>query len=328
MSLSKDTIHLVKRVRQRDPRAVARIISALENDPDFAQELIPALKPFWKKRPRLGITGSPGVGKSTVINGLVKLLRARGQRVGVVAVDPTSPFSGGAILGDRVRMQGVQNDEGVFIRSMGSRGSLGGLSAATATAARVLEAFGSDFLLIETVGMGQTGFDIADIADTVTLLLSPESGDGVQTMKAGVMEIADMYVVNKADRPGAEGLVVEIMSLLGMIEDALKWKPRVFTARALEGEGLQRILDVFDEHASFLRDHKQYQQKRLQQVASEIRFIVESQTRRRTFGSQDFRELLNELARRVIGGELDVYTAADTIMKEVPHRLSDENQES
>ena len=323
MSPPAEIARLAQRVGKRDARAVARVISALENDPDFAQGFIPALAPFWSKRPRLGITGSPGVGKSTVINGLVKLLRARGQRVGVVAVDPTSPFSGGAILGDRVRMQGVQNDEGVFIRSMGSRGSLGGLSAATSSAVRVLEAFGSDFILVETVGMGQTGFDIVDIADTVTLLLSPESGDGVQTMKAGVMEIADMYVVNKTDRPGAEGLVVEIQSLLGMIEERLQWKPAVFTVKALEGEGLPRILDVFERHQSFLRERGQYEGRRLRQVASEIRFIVESQTRRRTFAATDFRRQLDELAGRVVAGELDAYSAAQIIMKEVRRRLGD-----
>ncbi|OPX21850.1 MAG: hypothetical protein B1H03_05805 [Planctomycetales bacterium 4484_113] len=323
MSLRADIAGLAQRVKERDCRAVARIISALENDPEFAPQFIPALSPFWTKRPRLGITGSPGVGKSTVINGLVKLLRARGQRVGVVAVDPTSPFSGGAILGDRVRMQGVQNDEGVFIRSMGSRGSLGGLSVATASVVRVLESFGSDFILVETVGMGQTGFDIADIADTVALLLSPESGDGVQTMKAGVMEIADMYVVNKADRPGAEGLMIEIESLLGMIEDRLRWKPPVFAAKALEGEGMERILEVFAEHQNFLREHEQYEQRRLRQVTSEIRFIVESQIRRRSFASPDFRQRIDDLAGKVMAAEMDAYTAAAIIMKELPERLGE-----
>lgn len=315
---------LINRIRERDIRAVAKAMSALEDDPSFAPQFIPALTPFYKKKPRLGITGSPGVGKSTVVNRLVQELRAQDQRVGVVAVDPTSPFSGGAILGDRVRMVGVQNDPQVYIRSLGSRGSLGGLSAATANIVRVLETFGVDTVIIETVGMGQTGFDIVDIADTVVLILSPESGDGVQTMKAGVMEVADIYAVNKADRPGADGLATEIKSLLGMVDGRLQWVPPVLTMSAVDDTGVSEILGHFARHLSFLTEHGLVADKRLRQLANEIRFLVESRIKGYMLEDARHKTSLRELAAKVEARELDTYAAADAVCAMIMRSLAED----
>jgi LAO/AO transport system kinase len=315
---------LISRIRERDVRAAARAISRLENEPDFAREFIKQLAPLHQKRPRFGITGSPGVGKSTLVNHLVKRLREREKRVGVVAVDPTSPFSGGAILGDRIRMLDVQNDPNVYIRSLGSRGSLGGLSAATANIVRVLEVFGVDFMLIETVGMGQTGFDIVDIADTVALVLSPESGDGVQTMKAGVMEVADIYAVNKADRPGADGLVTEIVSLLGMLDEPAAWKPPVLKMSALEKTGVDQLLDSFFEHQAFLAEQGLAGARRQRQIAHEIRFIVESRIGRMLRGETEHKAELEGLADRVQRRELDTYSAASVLIGIIVNSLRDE----
>jgi LAO/AO transport system kinase len=315
---------LITRIRNRDVRAVARVISALENDPRFAREFVTALSPLHQKKPRFGITGSPGVGKSTLVNHLVRQLREQDKRVGVVAVDPTSPFSGGAILGDRIRMLDVQNDPNVYIRSLGSRGSLGGLSAATANIVRVLEVFGVDFMLIETVGMGQTGFDIVDIADTVALVLSPESGDGVQTMKAGVMEVADIYAVNKADRPGADGLVTEIISLLGMLDQREEWKPPVLKMSALEGTGTSQLLDSFFEHQAFLAEHGLAGARRRRQIAREIKFIVESRIERLLVAEVEYKAKLDDLADRVQRGELDTYSAAGVLIGMIVNSLRDE----
>ena len=312
---------LLSRIQAQDVRAVARVISALENDVEFAREFIAELSPLHEKRPRLGITGSPGVGKSTLVNHLVRRLREEDKRVGVVAVDPTSPFSGGAILGDRIRMLDVQNDPNVYIRSLGSRGSLGGLSAATANIVRVLEVYGVDFVLIETVGMGQTGFDIVDIADTVALVLSPESGDGVQTMKAGVMEVADIYAVNKADRPGADGLITEIISLLGMLDGQTQWRPPVLKMSALEGTGVGQLLESFNEHQAFLAEHGLAEAKRRRQIANEIRFIVESRIKRLILGEAEYLAKLENLAEKVQRRELDTYGAAGVLIGMIVNSL-------
>lgn len=315
---------LLSRIQAQDVRAVARVISALENDAEFARDFIAVLSPLHEKKPRLGITGSPGVGKSMLVSHLVRQLREEDKRVGVVAVDPTSPFSGGAILGDRIRMLDVQNDPNVYIRSLGSRGSLGGLSAATANIVRVLEVSGVDFVLIETVGMGQTGFDIVDIADTVALVLSPESGDGVQTMKAGVMEVADIYVVNKADRPGADGLITEIISLLGMLDGQTRWRPPVLKMSALEGTGVGQLLESFVEHQAFLAERGLAEMKRRRQIVNEIRFIVESQIKRLVLGEAEYLAKLDDLAKKVQRRELDTYGAADVLIGMIVNSLEDD----
>jgi len=305
-----------------DKRACARAISLVEDEAEEATDVLNELYPLTGRAYRVGITGPPGAGKSTLVEKLAQECRNRGHSVGIVAVDPSSPFSGGAVLGDRIRMVGVQNDPNVYIRSVGSRGSLGGLSAATANIVRVLEVFGVDFMIIETVGMGQTGFDIADLADTVALILSPESGDGVQTMKAGLMEVADIYAVNKADRAGAEGLVTEIVSLLGLLNGKTQWRPPVLKMSALKGEGVTALLEACSEHLAFLERAGLGAERRRRQTANEIRFIVEARVRgaieRDAFGKLE----LDRLAERVQRKELDAYAAADQLTEHIVASLN------
>ena len=305
---------VAKRILAGDLRAAARAISALESDAAFARELSSALWHSTKRKPRLGITGSPGVGKSTLVNSLIALLRGQGQRVGVVAVDPSSPFSGGAVLGDRVRMAVALDDPDVYIRSVGSRGSLGGLSAATSGIVQVLEAFGVDVVLIETVGMGQTGFDIADISDSVALVLSPESGDSVQAMKAGVMEIADIYAVNKADRPGADALAAEVTALLSGVGKPGEWQRPVLKLCAKQGEGAAELLAAFASHREFLACNTLPEERRRHQIVNEIKFTVEGRVKSLLERSPQNAEL-SSLACRVLAGELDVNGAADIIVE-------------
>src|SRR3954464_10237867 len=229
------------------PAALARVVSIVENHREGFEEILSALHPRTGRARRVGLTGPPGAGKSTITSLLVKRYREAGLRVGVIAVDPTSPFTGGALLGDRVRMESVALDQGVFIRSMATRGSLGGLAVATREVADVLDAFGFDRLLIETVGVGQSELDVARTADTSVVVLVPESGDSIQTLKAGVMEIADVFVVNKADRPGADRLRTDVELMLGMrLGAALKNVPAhhgVDLRAAAERDELRRAMN-------------------------------------------------------------------------------------
>src|SRR6266487_64599 len=252
---SRDVPALVAAARDGDPRAVARLVSLVENGDPALPEVAATLAPYSGSAQVIGLTGSPGVGKSTTTNELVRTIRARGQRVGVLAVDPSSPFTGGAILGDRVRMQDHATDDGVFIRSMASRGHLGGLSAAVPQALRVLDAAGCDIVLIETVGVGQAEVEIASLADTTVVLLAPGMGDGIQAAKAGILEIADIFVVNKADRDGADQTVKDLrymQSLGGRHSEPGAWRPPIVKTVASRGEGIDELLAAVDKHAGWL----------------------------------------------------------------------------
>jgi len=234
-----------------DRAALARAISIVENDEPGARELLRSLFPATGRGYRIGVTGPPGAGKSTITNRLAQYFRGRDQTVGIIAVDPTSPFSGGALLGDRVRMADVETDPGVFIRSMASRGSLGGLSRKAVEAADVLDAAGKDIILMETVGVGQSELDIAGAADTTVVVLVPESGDSIQAMKAGLMEIADFFVMNKSDRAGAEQAMTAIQMILHFRAGAA-WNPTVVSSVASTGEGIPAIAGLIDAHRAHL----------------------------------------------------------------------------
>jgi len=294
-----------------DRRAAARIISVVENGGPDADRVLHELYPRLRGAQRIGITGPPGVGKSTLVETLIRHYRARDLRVGVVAVDPTSPFSGGAVLGDRVRMSQVAIDPGVFIRSMATRGSLGGLALTTKEVADVLDAYGQDVIIIETVGVGQSEVDVATAADTVIVAVSPESGDTVQTMKAGLLEVADVLVVNKADRPGAREMVQALRGDLAM-HPHRGWVPQVLETVAARGEGVDQLAAAVAMHREYLTEHAGLQERRRRRARMEIEEVL----RERLW--QRLRERLDpDLARSaaaVTSGEATPYSAASELL--------------
>src|SRR4051794_2853107 len=273
-----------------------------------------ALAPHTGNAQVIGITGSPGVGKSTSTNALVSELRASGKRVGVLAVDPSSPFSGGALLGDRVRMQDHALDRDVYIRSMASRGHLGGLAWTTPQALRVLDAAGCDVILVETVGVGQSEVEIAGLADTTMVLLAPGMGDGIQAAKAGILEIGDLYVVNKADRDGAEQVRRDLRSMLALAERPEgAWRPPILMTVAQKGEGLPEVVAAIDDHRSWLDSSGELARRRSRRARDEIEAIAVTALRSR-WGDVHGRSELDELATAVVAGRTDPYAAADELL--------------
>ena len=310
---------LVERAREGQPRAVARLISYVEDASPLMRDVTAALAPYAGRAHVVGLTGSPGVGKSTTTSALVTAYRARGLRVGVLAVDPSSPFSGGALLGDRVRMQDHATDPGVFIRSMASRGHLGGLAWATPQAIRVLDAAGCDVVLVETVGVGQSEVEVAGAADTTVVLLAPGMGDGVQAAKAGILEIGDLFVVNKADRDGAESTMRELRHMItlgsgpraGSADDP--WKPPVLRTVASRQEGIEDVVAALDEHRAWLERTGALTQRRRARAEGEIEAIAFGMLRSR-IGDLRGDARLESLAARVVDGDTDPYAAADAIV--------------
>ncbi len=294
-----------------DRRAASRLISVVENGGPDAEEVLHQLYPRLGEAPRLGITGPPGVGKSTLVDALVRHHRRQDRRVGVVAVDPTSPFTGGAVLGDRVRMGDLTLDPGVFIRSMATRGSLGGLARTTKEVVDVLEAFGQQVLLVETVGVGQTEMDVAQVADTVVVTLSPESGDAIQAMKAGLMEAADILVVNKADRPGADQMVRNLKADLAMRPQG-DWAVPVLTTVASRGEGLDALAAAVDAHREQQQATGALAGRRQARAAAEITAILRD--RLWQHGQARVGERIGDWAARVSAGAETPYTAARSLL--------------
>jgi LAO/AO transport system kinase len=307
---SRDVPTLVAKAREGDPRSVARMISMVENGDPALAALAAALAPFAGQSQVVGLTGAPGVGKSTTTNELVRALRAAGHRVGVLAVDPSSPFTGGAILGDRIRMQEHTTDPGVYIRSMSSRGQLGGLAAATPQAVRVLEGAGCDVILVETVGVGQAEVEVAGLADTTLVLLAPGMGDAIQAVKAGVLEIADIFVINKADRPGADNTYRDIQGMLSLGERAAgQWRPQVLRATAVKGEGIDELVAAIEKHREWLTKTGELRAGRERRAAVEVEAIALGTLRARLGDLRDG-TALEALAARVADGTLDPYAAA------------------
>jgi LAO/AO transport system kinase len=311
---------LVSQAQEGNPRAVARLISLVEDASPRLREVAAALAPHTGRAQVVGLTGSPGVGKSTSTSALVTALRAQGKRVGVLAVDPSSPFSGGALLGDRVRMQDHATDSGVFIRSMATRGHLGGLAWATPQALRVLDAAGCDVVLLETVGVGQSEVEVVALADTTIVLLAPGMGDGIQAAKAGILEVADLFVVNKADRDGADQTVRDLRYMLSLGErrerDGSVWKAPIVKTIASKGTGIDEVVEKIDEHREWMNSTGERERRRQRRAVSEIEAITLEQVRAR-IGDVRGGDALPELAKRVVAGDLDPYSAADELVDKV-----------
>lgn len=316
-----DPNDLVGQARDGDRRALARLLTVVEDaDPARLRGIIAGLYADTGRARVIGITGSPGVGKSTLTNALAQSLRARNRRVAILAVDPSSPFSGGALLGDRVRMQSHHGDAGVYIRSMASRGHLGGLSLATPQAVLVLDAVGFDDIIIETVGVGQSEVDIAATADSTLVVLAPGMGDGVQAAKAGILEIADVLVINKADHVGADRLESELASMLdiakdGAITDLGPWTPPIARCVGISGEGVTELADILDTHATHLAESEFGQKRRFDRAVQLLRELVLDAVRRRFVTSDAAQQAtLQDLARQVADRQVDPYTASDRLL--------------
>ncbi|GAA2507063.1 methylmalonyl Co-A mutase-associated GTPase MeaB [Streptomyces gobitricini] len=310
-----DVPALVAQAREGRPRAVARLISLVEGASPQLREVMAALAPLAGGAYVVGLTGSPGVGKSTSTSALVSAYRRAGKRVGVLAVDPSSPFSGGALLGDRVRMSEHASDPGVYIRSMATRGHLGGLAWAAPQAIRVLDAAGCDVVLVETVGVGQSEVEIASQADTSVVLLAPGMGDGIQAAKAGILEIGDVYVVNKADRAGADATARELNHMLGLGESRGPgdWRPPIVKTVAARGEGVDEVVEALEKHRAWMEERGVLAERRRARAAHEVETIAVTALRER-IGDLHGDRRLEALSERIVAGELDPYAAADELV--------------
>jgi LAO/AO transport system kinase len=305
---------LVERARGGDARAVARLVSLVEDASPLLRPVMAELAPHTGDAVVVGVTGSPGVGKSTTTSALVTAYRRRGLRVGVLAVDPSSPFSGGALLGDRVRMQEHATDREVYIRSMATRGHLGGLAWSTPQALRVLDAAGCQVVLVETVGVGQSEVEVAALADTTLVLLAPGLGDGIQAAKAGILEVGDVFVVNKADRDGADQVARDLRGTIGLGERPPgSWRPPIVKTVASRAEGVDDVVGAVDRHRSWMERSGELRRRRLRRARDEIEAIAVTALRER-FGDLHGDARLDRLAGRLAAGETDPYTAADEII--------------
>ncbi|HZU41050.1 MAG TPA: methylmalonyl Co-A mutase-associated GTPase MeaB [Terriglobales bacterium] len=304
--------NLVERVRAGDPRALARAITTVENRNSNHAELLKALFPHTGRATMIGLTGSPGAGKSTLVDQLAHHYRREGKTVGIVAVDPTSPFSGGAILGDRIRMQSHHSDPGIYIRSMATRGSLGGLASATADVATVLDASGRDLVMIETVGVGQDEVDIVRLADVTVVILVPGMGDDVQTIKAGIMEIADIFVINKSDREGAERVEREIRAMQSLAMRHDNWVPPIVKTVASEGTGVGELAAAIQKYEAYLETENLVLKKRIQSWRERLVEMLRDSLMQRVL-----REQLND-------GQVTRYAAEIAEHKRDPYSLVEE----
>ena len=304
------TGELVDRMIAGDRRALSRLLTLIDRHPSAVAPIMAEIHPLTGRAHVVGVTGPPGAGKSTVVDRLAGPLRESGRTVGVVAVDPTSTFSGGAVLGDRIRMSDHHRDRGVFVRSLATRGMRGGLSRTARASVRLLDAFGFDCIFLESVGVGQTELDISKSSDTVLVVLVPEAGDSVQTMKAGLMEIGDIYLVNKADREGASRLAAALRSEIRARNQRDDWMPPVLMAEARRGKGISELLDAVDRHRAHLGQGTELRQRRSACRQAELREAISGVVEDAVAGL-DLQVLAGDIARRVSDGDIDPYSAAE-----------------
>ncbi len=316
MLLSDYELNLIDKMLSGDRASLARLITLAESRHKSLAGVLKRLGPRMGDPYIIGITGPPGAGKSTITNKLIQSYRDKGKKVGVLAVDPSSPFTGGAILGDRIRMHDHAMDDGVFIRSISTRGTHGGLSRATKEIIKLYGAYGMDYVIIETVGVGQTELDIVRVADTVLVVLVPEAGDAVQTMKAGLMEIADVFIVNKADREGAGIISSEIKQVISLKKGHGGWTPPVLLTSALRNEGIAGVIDEIEKHKSFQTGSgllKKKKEKRIEEEFSEIiKELMELKIARRLGDAE-----IKKIYARVKSGELDPYEGAELVISKI-----------
>lgn len=305
----------IQEILSGNKRSIARAISYVENEEIGSYEFLNEMYKNRKNGYRIGITGPPGAGKSTITAKLATYFRSKNLRVGIIAVDPTSPFTGGALLGDRVRMTDIELDQNIFIRSMASRGSLGGLSKTTRETADILDAAGFEIILMETVGVGQSELDIVRAADTTIVTLVPESGDVIQAMKAGLMEIADLFLVNKSDRPGAEQAVMSIQTILGLRDhDENSWIPKIIKTIATEAKGIENISVAIDEHKNYMLSKGKLKERRLNRERERIEEIIQRQITT-NFWNPDRRKELDSFLQQLLVGEITPYELTTKLLQ-------------
>jgi len=304
----------LKRFKSGDRTALARAMTWVENDSAKGNDVLNKVYAKVGQAHRIGVTGPPGAGKSTTVEKLTHNLRKLGKSIGIVAVDPTSPFTGGAILGDRIRMNSLFADKDVFIRSMATRGSLGGLAGKTKMICDLMDAFGKEVVIIETVGVGQAELDVVKAAHTTLVVLVPESGDGIQAMKAGLMEIGDLFVVNKADREGADRVTTEIEMMLELRPEKTGWNPPVLQTVASQGENIDKLTQSIIEHFSFLQKFKHIEEFRFEHIKSEISDMVNQRHCDSFWSDEKVIRKLNTLVKEVIQGKKSPYQAHDELL--------------
>lgn len=306
---------LLERFQRKERQALAKVISFIENESPLKEEILKNRYFSAGHAKIIGFTGSPGAGKSSLIDQLVDLIRKNGETVGIVAVDPTSPFSGGALLGDRIRMQKHGLDKGVFIRSMGTRGNLGGLARTTKEVVKIMNSFGKDWIIVETVGVGQAEVDIMNVAHTTVLVMTPNTGDGIQTIKAGIMEIADIFVANKCDLAGCDRLIVEIETMLNMKMTDNKWRPHIIKTSTLNEEGIDDLLAALNAHRDFLKENEIYNSLEREKASSDTMDILTLRWQECIRKQMEDGGPVRRWFDQVLDRQMDPYTAATKIME-------------